>query len=53
MVMEGLKLMLNQTHFEGKIYGVKISRLLKIFNLLFANDVLIMTRERVLEWKEI
>jgi hypothetical protein len=40
LVMEGLSLMLKKAQVEGKMSGVKPSRLLKIILLLFVDDVL-------------
>jgi len=51
--MEDLILLLNKARTEGKISGVKISRLYKIFNLFFVDDVLIMTRAQITKWREI
>jgi len=53
LVMEGLSLLLKKIQSEGKITGIKVSRLVKILHLLFADDVLIMTSGSPLEWKEI
>jgi len=41
LVMEGLNLMLKNAQVDGKISGVKTSRILKIILLLFMDDVLI------------
>jgi hypothetical protein len=53
LVMEGLSLMLKQAQEDGKISGVKTSRLLKIILLLFMDDVLIMTKALVSDWEVI
>jgi hypothetical protein len=53
LVMEGLSLLLKKAQLDGKISGVKISRLHKILNLFFVDDVLIMTGACLDEWKEI
>jgi hypothetical protein len=53
LVMEGLSLLLKSNIGEGKITGIKVSRLQKIIHLLFVDDVLIMTREVLHEWIEI
>jgi hypothetical protein len=53
LVMEGLGLLLKSNIDEGKITGIKVSRLQKIFHLLFVDDVLIMTREDLHEWIKI
>jgi hypothetical protein len=51
--MEGLSLLLKSNIDEGKITGIKVSRLQKILHLLFVDDVLIMTRAVLDEWMEI
>jgi hypothetical protein len=51
--MEVLSLMLKQAQAEGKIFGIKTSRLLKLIILLFMDDVMIMTRAWISDWKEI
>jgi len=38
---------------EGFIIGIKVSRLTKILHLLFVDDVLIMSKAILLEWREI
>jgi hypothetical protein len=53
LVMEGLSLLLKKGQEEGKLSGVKISRLVKILHLFFVDDVLIMTKATFHEWKEI
>jgi hypothetical protein len=53
MVMEGLSLLLKKIQAEGRITGIKVSRLVKILHLLFVDDVLIMTNDSQLEWREI
>jgi hypothetical protein len=44
LVMEGLSSLLKSSIHEGKISGIKVSRLQKIIHLLFVNDVLIMAK---------
>jgi hypothetical protein len=53
LVMEGLSLLLKKSQAEGRITGIKVSRLVKILHLLFVDDVLIMTNASLLEWREI
>jgi hypothetical protein len=43
LVMEGPSLLLKKSQSEGKITGIKVSRIFKILHLLFIDDVLIMT----------
>jgi hypothetical protein len=52
-VMEGLCLLLKKAQLDGDITGVKISRTQKILNILFVDDVLIMTKSCLREWKAI
>jgi hypothetical protein len=42
LVMEGLSLSLNKSLREGKLSGIKVSRLVRILHLLFVDDVIIM-----------
>ena len=51
--MEGLGVLLKSSIGEGKLSGIKVSRLLKILHLLFVDDVLIMSKSCLIEWKEI
>jgi hypothetical protein len=53
LVMEGLSLLLKNSFEEGIITGIKVSRLTKILHLLFVDDVLIMSKASLLEWREI
>jgi hypothetical protein len=53
LVMEGLSLLLKKCFEEGIITGIKVSRLTKILHLLFVDDVIIMSRASLLEWREI
>jgi len=53
LVLEGLSLLLKKGRSEGKLIGVKVSRLVRILHLLFVDDVLIMTRASLQEWQEI
>jgi len=53
LVMEGLRLLLKQAQSERNLSRVKVSRLIKILNLFFVDDVLIMANASVQEWKEI
>jgi len=53
MIMEGLSLMFKKSISEGKITSIKVSKLIKIVHILFVDDVLIMSKENLSEWKEI
>jgi hypothetical protein len=45
--------MLKKAQTEGKISGVKPSRLLKVILLMFLDDVMIMNLSQVAKWEEI
>jgi hypothetical protein len=51
--MEGLSILLKNSFNEGSLSGIKVSRLMKILHLLFVDDVLIMSKENLQEWKDI
>jgi hypothetical protein len=51
--MEGLSLLLKKSKGEGKLTGIKVSRMINILHLFFVDDVLIMTKENIQEWLEI
>jgi hypothetical protein len=50
LVMEGLSLLLKDNESEGKLYGIKVSRTIKILHILFVDDVVIMTNANMQEW---
>jgi hypothetical protein len=51
--MEGLSLLPTKSQAEGRIIGIKVSRLVKILHLFFVDDVLIMKNAILIEWREI
>jgi hypothetical protein len=53
LVMEGLSLSLKKSRVEGNISGINVSRLTNILHLLFVDDVLILSKACLREWKEI
>jgi hypothetical protein len=53
LIMEGLSLALKHKQEEGLLTGIKVSRYIHILHLLFADDVLIMTKASLEEWREI
>ena len=53
LIMEGLSLALKHKQEEGLLTGIKVSRYIHILHLLFADDILIMTKASIEEWKEI
>jgi hypothetical protein len=53
LVMEGLNVLLKQIFVEGLLSGIKVSTMTRILHLLFANDVLILSKASLLEWQVI
>jgi hypothetical protein len=53
LIMEGLSLLLKNSQSEGTISGIKIARFTKILHLLFVDDILILSKASLLEWREI
>jgi hypothetical protein len=51
--MKGLNRLLKNNLEEGLIIGIKISRLTKILHLLFVDDVLILSKASLTEWRVI
>jgi hypothetical protein len=48
--MEGLSLLLTKSFTEHKITGIKVSKFIKLFHLMFVDDVLLMTIADPAEW---
>jgi hypothetical protein len=53
LVMEGLSLLLKEIQSEGKLTGIKVSRIIKILHIFFVDDVIIMKKDTLSEWWEI
>jgi hypothetical protein len=53
LVMEGLNILLKNSMESGSISGIKVSRLIKVLHILFVDDVIIMSKASLVEWKEI
>jgi hypothetical protein len=53
LVMEGLNLLLKHSFEEGHISGIKVSRMTRILHLMFVDDVLILSKASLSEWKVI
>jgi len=53
LLMECLSLLLVKDQLDGKISGVKVSRIIKILHIIFVDDVLIMSKADVEEWQVI
>jgi hypothetical protein len=53
LVMEGLSILIKKEKEAGLLTGIKVSRITNILHLLFVDDVLIMTRACLAEWKAI
>jgi hypothetical protein len=50
LIMEGLSLLLKKSFSEHKISGIKVTKLIKMFHLMFVDDVLLMTNVVLSEW---
>jgi hypothetical protein len=50
LIMEGLSLLLTKNFTERKITGIKVTNFLKMFHLMFVDDVLLMTLADPAEW---
>jgi len=48
--MEGLSILLKKSFSDHHLTGIKVSKLVKIFLLMFVDDVLIMTKADLEEW---
>jgi hypothetical protein len=53
LAMEGLNLLIKNNITEGTITGIKVSKLIKVVHLLFVDDIIIMTKENINEWRVI
>jgi hypothetical protein len=53
LVMEGLNRLLKHSFEEGLITGIRISRVTKILHIFFVDDVLILSKADLMEWKVI
>jgi hypothetical protein len=53
LVMESISLLLKKGQAEGKLTGVKVSRIIKVLHLIFVDDVLIMSKASLEEWQVI
>ena len=51
--MEGLSFLLKKSQHEGRLTIIKVSRLVKILNILFVDDVLLMKKSNIEEWRDI
>jgi hypothetical protein len=51
--MEGLGILLKNEKEVEKLSGIKVARITNILHLLFVDDVLILSRASVEEWKVI
>jgi hypothetical protein len=53
LVLENLSILLKRSQSNGKLSGIRASRLTQILHLLFVDDVIIMTSTSMSEWTEI
>jgi hypothetical protein len=50
-MMEGLSLALNKAKEEGSLSGIKVSRNINILMLLFIDNIMILSKASLFEWK--
>jgi hypothetical protein len=50
LIMEGLSLLLKKSFADHKISGIKVTKFIKMFHLMFVDDVLLMTNAVLSEW---
>jgi hypothetical protein len=50
LIMEGLSLLLTKSFSENRISGIKVSNLVKIFHLMFVDDILLLSKADLAEW---
>jgi len=53
LVMEGLRLLIKKGQAVGKLSCIKVYRIVKILHIFFIDDVLLMTKDYLEEWKVI
>jgi hypothetical protein len=53
LVMESLSLLLKNSQRQGILSGIKVARFTKILHILFVDDILLLTKASIMEWKEI
>jgi hypothetical protein len=51
--MEGINLSFKKGQADGKLSGIKVSRVINILHLFFVDDVLIMSKASPTKWLEI
>jgi len=53
LVMESISLLLKKGQVEGNLTGIKVFRVIRVLHLIFVDDVLIMSKASLDEWKVI
>jgi hypothetical protein len=53
LVMEALSLLLKKSKAENKVSSVRVSSMINILHLVFVDDVLILSKDDLTEWREI
>jgi hypothetical protein len=53
LVMEGINLSLKKAQEDGALMGIKVYILIKVIQLLFVDDIIIMLKASVAEWEKI
>jgi hypothetical protein len=51
LIMEGLSLLLTHSYLAHHISGIKVSKFIHVFLLMFVDDVLILTKADFAEWQ--
>jgi hypothetical protein len=51
--MESICLLLRKGQVEGNLTGIKVSRIIKVLRIIFVDDILIMSKASLDEWKMI
>ena len=51
LIMESLSILLKQGQEVGKLTRIKVSKVIKVLHLIFIDDVIIMTKASLAEWK--
>ena len=51
--MESISLLLKKGQVEGNLTGIKVFRVIRVLHLIFVDDVLIMSKASLDEWKVI
>jgi hypothetical protein len=53
LIMEGLTLMFKKSISEGEISFIKVTNFINIVDIMFVDDVLIFSKDNMMEWTAI